>query len=385
MKKDIFPQSIASGYAFCNRTGERKELRSHIDRVNHTVLVAPRRYGKSSLSNQVACEWKSAKRIYKKVSLYSAYDEKTALELIANGVQQAIRKMTTAFSMDDFKKLLATFSGIGLNASLKSDGADIGISFNFTGDSKTKTEGITLTSLGELLKTMDEIALKGGWNIVFEMDEFQQIASLKAGHAIEAQIRDAVQYVRATMFIFLGSNRHMLEQMFSDKSRPFYNLCRTIRLNRIGAEHYQTHLHDAARIQWNRDISDEAIDQILSLTERHPFYVNALCNRLWADAQPPKKEDIEQAWSLVVDEHMPMLRNDFARLSPTQKAILNHLAHCPEEHVTGSNFLNRLNKALSTVRDSFGYLKNMDMVYHKDDKLWTLMDPCLSFDLRRQG
>ena len=385
MKKDIFPQSIASGYSFCNRVEKRKTLRSNIDRINHTVLIAPRRYGKSSLSNQVAIEWEATKRIYKKVSLYSAYDEKTALELIAKSVQQAIIKMTTTFTIDDFKKLLAAFSSIGLNASLKSDGADFSITFNFGADNKTKTPGISLTSLGELLKTMDEVALKGGWNIVFEMDEFQQIASLETGHAIEAQIRDAVQYVRATTFIFLGSNRHMLEQMFSDKSRPFYKLCRIIRLDRINAEHYRAHLQDASRIQWNKDIPDEAINQVLSLTERHPFYVNALCSRLWAEEQPPKPEDIELAWSLVVDEHMPMLRNDFARLSATQKAILSLLAHSPEEHVTGSDFLNRLDKALSTVRDSFRYLKSMDMVYHKDDKLWAVMDPCLSFDLRRQS
>jgi len=382
MKKDIFPQSIASGYAFCNRADKRRQLRSYINRVNHTVLVAPRRYGKSSLSYQVASEWESTRRIYIKISLYSAYDEETALELIAKGIQQAVRKMTSGFSMDDFRTLLASFSGFGLNASLTTEGADFGITFNFGSDSKTPA--VSLTSLGELLKSMDEIALKGGWNIVFEMDEFQQISSLETGHAIEAKIRDAVQYARATAFIFLGSNRHLLEQMFSDKSRPFYNLCRIIRLNRIAAEDYQSHLHHAAGIQWSRDICDKAIDRILTLTARHPFYVNALCSRLWTEPEPPKPEAVALAWSMVVDEQMPVLRNDFARLSPTQKAILNQLAHCPEAYVTGSGFLNRLGKALSTVRDAFGYLKNMDMVYQNDAGLWAVMDPCLSFDLRRQ-
>jgi len=383
MKKDIFPQSIASGYSFCNRVNERKALRSNIDRVNHTVLVAPRRYGKSSLANQVASEWKSSRRIYNKVSLYSAYDEKTALELIAKGIQKTIRTMTSGFSMDDFKALLASLSGIGLNASLTSDGAGFGISFHFDGGSKTAP--VALTSLGELLKSMDEVALKGGWNIIFEMDEFQQIACLESGHTIEAQIRDAVQYARASTFIFLGSNRHLLEQMFSDKSRPFYNLCRVIRLARIDASDYHAHLHDAARIQWGKDISDETIDRILLLTERHPFYVNALCSRLWAGPQPPGAADVEPAWILVVDEHMPVLRDDFARLSATQKAILSQLARNPEAYVTGAEFLNRLDKALSTVRDSFSYLKSMDMVYKNDAGAWSVMDPCLSFDLRRQG
>ncbi len=381
MKKDIFPQSIASGYAFCNRSDERKALRSHIDRINHTVLVAPRRYGKSSLSNQVAGEWESSRRIYNKISLYSAYDEKTALELIAKGVQRAIRKMTSGFNMDEFKALLASLSGIGLNASLTTDGAEFGISFNFDGSGKTAA--ITLTSLGELLKSMDEMALKEGWNILFEMDEFQQIGGLETGHAIEAQIRDAVQYARATTYIFLGSNRHLLEQMFSDKSRPFYNLCRIIRLERIDASPYRMHLQDAAQIQWRKGLSDEANDQILTLTERHPFYVNALCSRLWAEPQPPTLADILPAWVQVVDEYMPVLRNDFARLSATQKAILSQLAQSPEAYVTGAEFLGRLGRALSTVRDSFGYLKSMDMVYQTDGK-WAVMDPCLSFDLRHQ-
>jgi len=230
---------------------------------------------------------------------------------------------------------------------------------------------------------MDEMALKEGWNILFEMDEFQQIGSLDTGHAIEAQIRDAVQYARATTYIFLGSNRHLLEQMFSDKSRPFYNLCRIIRLERIDASHYRMHLQDAAQIQWRKGLSDEAIDQILTLTERHPFYVNALCSRLWAEPQPPIAADILPAWVQVVDEYMPVLRDDFARLSATQKAILSQLAQSPEAYVTGAEFLGYLGRALSTVRDSFGYLKSMDMVYQNDEK-WAVMDPSLSFDLRRQ-
>jgi len=219
--------------------------------------------------------------------------------------------------MDDFRTLLASFSGIGLNASLTSEGADFGISFNFAGDSKTPA--VSLTSLGELLNSMDEIALKKGWNIIFEMDEFQQVASLETGHAIESQIRDAVQYARATMFIFLGSNRHLLEQMFSDKSRPFYNLCRIIRLDRMASAHYRTHLHDAAHIQWRRDISDESIDKILSLTERHPFYVNALCSRLWAEPGPSKQEEVAQAWSLVVDEQMPVCATISPGYQPPRK------------------------------------------------------------------
>jgi len=154
-------------------------------------------------------------------------------EYFSTYVERDLRQLSV---IHDFRALLASFSGFGLNASLGTEGADFGITFNF--GTSSKTPAVSLTSLGELLKSMDEIALKGGWNIVFEMDEFQQISSLETGHAIEAQIRDAVQYARATAFIFLGSNRHLLEQMFSDQSRPFYNLCRIIRLNRIAAEDF---------------------------------------------------------------------------------------------------------------------------------------------------
>ena len=53
MIEKYFPQGIATGTAFCNRTEERKLLKNSVASNEHTVLVAPRRYGKTSLITQV--------------------------------------------------------------------------------------------------------------------------------------------------------------------------------------------------------------------------------------------------------------------------------------------------------------------------------------------
>ncbi len=54
--KVYFPSKLALGTQFCNRTEERAALHESINQGRHTVLVAPRRYGKSSLVFKLADE-----------------------------------------------------------------------------------------------------------------------------------------------------------------------------------------------------------------------------------------------------------------------------------------------------------------------------------------
>ncbi len=384
MVKEMFPRTIAHGYSFCNRTDEQEILLGHINSGNHVVLIAPRRYGKSSLSHQVTERWISpqSKRMGVGISLYSAYDESAAVQLIVTGAQKAINKIMPLMpDMEAIQKFLKSFSGLGFEAGLKTDGIGFGIKFDLE---RKSAKPLDITSIGAILTKMDDLAHSLGWKIVFEMDEFQEIASLKHGKSIEAQIRDAVQFSVATSYIFLGSNRHMLEQMFTDSSRPFFSMCHSIRLNRIEAVHYQKHIGDASRVNWNTEMDIELLDLILSLTERHPFYVNSLCHELWKQEKVPVRSDVLDAWRCVVEDRVLPLRSEFSHLSATQKAILNNLADEPEKQITSISFITKLLLPTTTIKDGFRQLQNKDLVYMNDNGAWAVMDPCLAYDLRNQ-
>jgi uncharacterized protein len=89
---NYFPLGIAKGEAFCNRVSERKRLISNTERNKHTIVISPRRYGKSSL---VLCSLEEMKLPYERVDLFVAVNIKTVEEQILKGVKNLINVSST--------------------------------------------------------------------------------------------------------------------------------------------------------------------------------------------------------------------------------------------------------------------------------------------------
>src|SRR5258708_2264199 len=89
---NYFPLGIAKGDAFCNRVSERKQLISNTKRNKHTIVISPRRYGKSSL---VLNSLDDIELPYERVDLFVAVSAKTIEEQILKGVKSLITKVST--------------------------------------------------------------------------------------------------------------------------------------------------------------------------------------------------------------------------------------------------------------------------------------------------
>ena len=85
----------------------------------------------------------------------------------------------------------------------------------------------------QALEKLHDLALKKGKRVVLFLDEFQVVGEVIENNAIEAVIREAAQKSTYIYYVFFGSNRHLMEQMFYDRKRPFYKLCDQIKLERI--------------------------------------------------------------------------------------------------------------------------------------------------------
>ena len=96
--ENYFPQGLAEGQAFCNRLSERKRLATNIRATQHTLLMAPRRYGKTSLVNYVANEIDLP---FSEVDLFVAIDAERIEQQILKGVKDII---TTISSIDPLFK-----------------------------------------------------------------------------------------------------------------------------------------------------------------------------------------------------------------------------------------------------------------------------------------
>jgi AAA+ ATPase superfamily predicted ATPase len=314
---NLFPPGIAEGTAFCNRVVERQWLKENVERIQHTVIMAPRRYGKSSLITCVIQE-NGLPNIW--IDFLSVATKEDVVSKILKGAKQLLFELSPELKKlkqqaKDFVKSLTPELSLGM----------LGQSITFHLGNEENT------SIDEVLLQLDEYAGKKNKQAIIVFDEFQQISELKENATLEALIRHAVERSKNITYIFSGSNRHLLQEIFGKSSRPLYRLCQPMVIERISSSSYAPFINKAAHAKWKEIFSDEAMSLILSLTECHPFYVNALCNKLWSSKAIPTIEQIRTAWDWYVTTYKSIIVSDILNLSINQKKMIKELSKHPEK------------------------------------------------------
>ncbi len=364
---NLFPSGIAEGSSFCNRVKEREKLATNITRNAHTILLAPRRYGKTSLIQQVLSE---NSFVYEWIDFLSV----TTSEKVEEKILKVGKSLLFKLSPELIKLSKSTFDFVkSMTPELNLGAMGQSLTLHLTSDQKI--------SIDEMLLEIDSYAQKVGKRGVLVFDEFQQISELTDSHSVEALIRHAVERSKAITYIFSGSNRHLLEEMFSKSTRPLYRLCQAMPIQRIHAKEYETFLSIAAMKQWSKPISETSVAEILRLTECHPFYVNGLCNDLWSLSEPPQKEDVTLAWSDYVKTNKRIIVSDISSLALNQKKVIQALAETHTSEPYASEFSLKIRLPSGSVRRAFEYLLKKDIVYVDDEEIYRLLDPAVRYYL----
>jgi len=368
MSKRYFPQGIATDSAFCNREKERASLKTSIEGHEHIVLVAPRRYGKTSLLSQVLkeCECPGVS-----IDFFFALSQADATKHISEGVSQIISKMLPK-TKTACNRLISKVKALNPKLTISLLGQKVEIS----------TKQSTEKSISELLLALDHFADKTNMSCVVVLDEFQQIGELKENHAIEAAIRHAVERSKHVSYIFCGSKRHLLNEMFSDKSRPLYHLCDLMTINRIETKSYQKFLNVMARKRWRKSLSNDTIIEITVLTENHPYYVNALCRRLWHNTAIPTVETVRSIWADYVDQQSPWIIADISGLTLNRRKVITALALQPTNEPQGQEFSTRTGLNPSGINKSLTDLEKLDLIYKDAQGYRRVLDPVIAYFIR---
>lgn len=103
---------------------------------------------------------------------------------------------------------------------------------------------------------------------IVAIDEFQQIAKYPEKN-IEALLRTHIQRSENSHFIFAGSERHMMQEMFASAARPFYHSADMLELKAIPAEIYIPFIvgHFERR---NRSIAAVDVEKVYALFRGTP-------------------------------------------------------------------------------------------------------------------
>lgn len=378
--KDYFPLKLALGEQFFNRKEETALLVRNIDMTRHTVLISPRRYGKSSLVNHVVA---GTGLPFASMNFFLVYDDLAVTKRLLAGISTVVSEIMP-LTQQALQNLQRYFSGFKL--SITPISFSIEASFNAGKIDAVDVVYDALNALAKLAKDQNQ-------KVILFMDEFQDIQNAENAQAIQGAIRHVAQEAEYVVCLFSGSNRKLLLQIFDDKTKPLYMLCDKLFLDRMFASEHSLYIQAAAREHWGASLDEPTLLRIFTLTEMHPFYINMLCHELWKAEAPPQVPKVVNAWSACLEMEQRRIDAEISSLTLNQQKVLSHFARTPTIEVTSRETLHSVQLSSSSLLAALKNLMDKDMVYtvkHEDPLLsqlkkgeYRVLDPLLSYSLRK--
>ena len=365
--ENYFPLSVASGKSFCNRVQEIKKLALTIGKGQPVLLMASRRFGKTSLALTAI---QKSKLPYAHMDFFSVIDESDIENIILSAAGDLITKLTTGK-----KKALALahqlFDSTHIQASLDAFGLKIEIK---------KRRDKPAFHILEILRRIEKLAEESKTRVVLFFDEFQNISQAASTHAIESILRQVAQLTTSISFLFSGSNRHLLSNLFDDRNKPFYKLCDKINLERISEADYIKHIQKISSTLHGKELPTEVLDQLFYYSERHPYYVNLICSKIFND--PQTTLDIDDLWHQYIKEERSSIAAELDLLSKSQKKLLTVLARAGGTNKPmGQEFIHIANMSKATISQAIRFLEKKDYIYIDESNYYRILDPLLKHAL----
>jgi len=298
-----------SGDAFCNRESEIRELLEDIRGRQHVILSSQRRFGKTSLVWKVLEETQTEGIIPVYADLYPISTLGEFIEEYAKAIAR------TLSSYEKAKRLMRElFSRLHLSMGVDPAG-NPQWSVGFDRSRETETFDEVVSSLENYLKA------KGKYGVVV-FDEFQQITETN-GERTERRLRSAIQTHEHVSYLFVGSKRHLLHDLFSNPNRPFYRSGKIFPLEKIASGHLQKFVKkrfNGAGV----DIDEKTLGLIVETTECHPYYTQYLCHVLYdiMEKRRIRTDDVPKAIDLLLGRESTAYMNTWDLLTHRQRQVL---------------------------------------------------------------
>ncbi len=281
MENPFVIKSYESKELFCDREEELQlMLRNCVNRTD-TTLISQRRMGKTGLILRLFDELKDVRP-----DIHTIYVDIFA----SRNIDDFIKIMAEA-SMKSFQP--KTSVGERLLAFIKSLRPQLSFD-NITGEPQlqiayqtTHEKEYTLRGLFDFLDSQDE-------PMIIAIDEFQQIRDYPEQN-MEALLRTYIQQAHNLTFIFCGSKKHMMADIFTNERKPFYNSTAFVALDKISEASYIAFIRRLLN-ERQRSITDEALHFILDWTRRLTYYTQQLCHTIYSNGSMDITiEDVKKA------------------------------------------------------------------------------------------
>ena len=353
---------------FCDRVNESARVIKTITNGNNLVIISPRRMGKTGLIQFCYDKAEITNEYYTFfIDILHTSSLREFTYLLGRAIYDTLlprsRKMATLFV-----QTIKSISG----------------KFGFDPMTGMPTFNVELGDIEQPEYTLDEIfqyLASADKPCIVAIDEFQQIAKYPEKN-IEALLRTHIQKIGNCNFIFAGSERHMMQEMFTSSARPFYNSADLLELKAIAPEIYIPFVvgHFEKR---NRTIVPENVEWVYNLFKGHTYYIQRTFNEAFADTAEGDEctmEVIKSAIDNMVASNDTIFREILSNIPEKQKILLYAIAKDGEaEAITSAKYIKRhaLSSA-SSVQSAAkkllekDYITCINKVYSVTDKLFAM-------------
>jgi len=299
-----------SGDNFTDREQETTRLLSNFTHGVNTVLISPRRWGKTSLVKKVCKLAQSEKLKIVYLDIFSCRTDKEVYDALASAV---LKQTSSKFEelMENAKLFLSRISP------KFTFGPDPMTDFSMSLELNSKNN-----DTDEILQLPEKIAQKKGLNIVICIDEFQQIAEFKDSKTFQKRLRSVWQLQQSVSYCLFGSKKHLMNELFEKKSLPFYKFGDSIYLPKISTVDWIAYI--CVRFEsTGKHISKELAEQVCLAVDNHSSYVQQLAWLLWIYTQNKATEqNFADAHQDLIDQNTPLFEKQTENLSVYQMNFL---------------------------------------------------------------
>lgn len=355
---------IVTGEAFTDRLKETENLKTNFSYGTNTILISPRRMGKTSLVRKAA---RLAETESVRIAFFDAFSCRNEADFL-NVYAAAVVKSTSS-RWEEWMRVVSQFlSRLTPKITIGTDpAASFDIEFALADLEK---------SAEDILALPQKIAEAKNIRIVVCIDEFQQIGSFEQSLAFQKRLRGSWQQQSNVCFCLFGSKKHMMNTMFQRQDYPFYRFGDIMYLSRIPRDDWVAFICERFALG-GKTISQSLAGQLVDAVEAHSSYVQQLAWILWSSvAQEATDEDLKAALERLLDSCQPTFIVQTEGLSTKQLGLLRAICDGVEEGFTTKKVLEKYRLGVSSnvvrVRDA---LLERDLVSQQADKRLVIEDP----------
>ena len=353
---------------FCDRKAETRDLITMLTNGNHTALISPRRMGKTGLIRHLFAQKEIQDGYYTfLIDIYSTKNLQDMVYRMGQGIVNRLKSRGQS-AIDGFLRLVTS-----LRAGISFDGQG-NASWNL-GIGDIKSPNFTLEEIFNYLKAADR-------KCIIAIDEFQVIADYPERN-VEELMRTYVQDCRNAVFIFSGSQKSMMSEMFSSPARPFYQSVSMMFLGPVALSEYEAFVKGHFR-EAGKEIADDVVKVIYERFDGTTWYLQKVLNQLFATKDSVVGSDIDKAIEQIINQNEEAYKDMLYQLTVRQRDLLVAVGREGKAtRITGTAFVKRYHLAsASSVQKSAQALTDKQLLTHQQG-VYEVYDKFMSEWIRR--